>query len=245
MSPPPTATPRIGTWLSLGSPAVAELASDCGFDWLLFDLEHGCESEAALPAQLRALRGSPTTAIVRVGAPHPDLVARALDWGAGGIMIPRIESAPAAEQCVRAAHYAPRGRRGFARTTRAHGYGLRVPSDNPFVPTLLAQIETIAGLDHADAIAAVDGIDALFVGPADLTFDLRAHGSSRTHEDCLKSVLAAASRHGKSAGILVRTSEDLARMRALGFTWLAVDSDLSLLREGFLRHLRDARTPPA
>ena len=72
---------HIGTFLSIGSPAVTELAAECGFDWVLIDLEHGCESEAALPDQLRALRGSNTIAIVRVSAPHPDLIARVLDWG--------------------------------------------------------------------------------------------------------------------------------------------------------------------
>ena len=93
-------TLRLGTWLSIGSPAIAELAGLCGFDWVLLDLEHGCETEAALPNQIRALRGSHTQAIVRVGAPHPDLISRVLDWGANGIMVPHVNSAAQAEATI-------------------------------------------------------------------------------------------------------------------------------------------------
>ena len=103
---------HIGTWLSLASPVVAEVAAESGFDWVLIDLEHGCESEAALPNQLRALRGSDTLAIVRVSAPHPDLIARVLDWGAHGIMIPHVNSVAEARHCVDAATYPPQGHRG-------------------------------------------------------------------------------------------------------------------------------------
>ncbi|HSH93327.1 MAG TPA: aldolase/citrate lyase family protein, partial [Roseimicrobium sp.] len=97
---------RLGTWLSIGSPVIAELASECGFDWLLIDLEHGCATDAALMPQLQASRG---IRIVRVGAPHPDLVSRALDWGADGIMFPHVSTVEAARQCVDTAHYPPHG----------------------------------------------------------------------------------------------------------------------------------------
>ena len=116
--------PHFGTWLSSGSPVVTELAADSGFDWLLLDLEHGCGSEAALLPQLQAMRGSGAAAIVRVGAPHADLIARVLDLGADGIMVPHISTVSEAEACVRAMHYPPRGLRGVSRSVRAHGYGL-------------------------------------------------------------------------------------------------------------------------
>src|SRR5262245_8233294 len=118
---------HVGTWLSIGSPVIAELAAESGFDWLLFDLEHGCAPEAWLFAQLQALRGTNVAAIVRVGALHADLIGRVLDWGADGIMVPRISSVADAEACVQAANYPPRGRRGFSRTVRATNYGLRSP----------------------------------------------------------------------------------------------------------------------
>ncbi len=232
---------HIGTFLSIGSPAIAELATECGFDWVLLDLEHGCETQAALPDQLRALRGSPTKAIVRVSAPHADLIGRVLDWGAHGIMVPHVNTVHDAIQIIRAAHFPPHGRRGFARTVRAHGYGLRPPGDHPPAPIIIAQIETLEGIEHAAEIAAVSGISALFVGPADLQFDLKAHHSARTYDECVAFVAKAALDHHKEAGILVRDPADLAKVKSLGYTWLAVDSDVSALREGFLSSLKRAQ----
>jgi len=238
----PTTPIHIGTWLSIGSPVIAELAGACGFDWVLLDLEHGCESEAALPSQLRALRGSTTRAIVRVGAPHADLISRVLDWGAHGIMVPHVNSAEEAEAIVQAAHYAPRGHRGFSRTVRTYDYGLNPPGNIPPSQIILAQIETIQGIENAKAIAAISGIDALFVGPADLGHDLKVRQSSLNYDDCLRTVAAAAREQGKECGILVRQSADLPKMRDIGFTWLAIDSDLSLLREGYLKILQSAKS---
>lgn len=228
---------RLGTWLSSGSPAIAELIGLCGFDWGLLDLEHGCESEAALPHQLRALRGSRTAPIVRVGAPHPDLIARVLDWGAQGIMVPHVNSAAQAEAIVQAAHYAPRGQRGLSRSVRAYDYGLRPPGPDTPPPLLLAQIETGEAVHRAADIARVNGIDVLFVGPADLQFDLKHHPASAPGDfaHCLTSVVAAARAAGKAAGILVRDLAELPPHRDLGFTHIAVDSDLAILRKAYQR----------
>lgn len=233
--------PRIGTFLSVGSPALAELAAECGFDWVLIDLEHGCESEAALPNQLRALRGSATQAIVRVSAPQPDLIGRVLDWGADGIMVPHVNSAEEAERCVRAACYPPEGKRGVSRTVRAYGYGMRLPEGALPKPLILAQIETVEAVEQAAAIAAVPGIDALFIGPADLSHDLKARSSSLQYAECLQRITEAARLHGKDTGLLVRHSDDPEALRPLAFTWVAMDSDLSLVREGFRRNLAMGR----
>jgi len=226
---------RLGTWISTGSPAIAELAALSGFDWVLLDLEHGCESEAAIPHQLRALRGSRTAGIVRVGAPHPELIARVLDWGAQGIMVPRVNSVAQAETIVQAAHYAPRGQRGLSRTVRAYDYGLNPPGPDTPAPLLIAQIETIEGVEHAAQIARLDGIDVLFVGPADLQFDLKARAVSapRGYAQCLTCVVDAARAAGKAAGILVRDQADLQPHLDLGFTYVAVDSDLAILRKTY------------
>jgi 2-keto-3-deoxy-L-rhamnonate aldolase RhmA len=233
---------HIGTFLSIGSPAMSELAAECGFDWVLIDLEHGCESEAALPNQLRALRGSQTLGIVRVSAPHPDLISRVLDWGADGIMVPHVDTVAQAEHCVRSAYYPPAGHRGVSRTVRAYGYGMRLPGDTPPKPIILAQIETAEGVSNADQIAAVEGIDALFIGPADLSYDLKARQSPRSYDDCVNAVAKAARDQGKGCGILVRHADDKEKLKAMGFNWLAMDSDLSLVREGFKRNLELART---
>ena len=229
--------PRLGTWLSIGSPVVAELAAASGFDWLLFDLEHGCGTEAALLPQLQAIQGAGAAGIVRVGAPHPDLIVRVLDWGAQGIMIPHVNSAAEAEAVVQAAHYPPRGRRGFSRTVRAYEYGLHAPAEGQPLPAplLMAQIETIEAVENARAIAQVEGVDVLFVGPADLNFDLKARPrlAKRAYAECLEQVVAAAAASGKACGILLRDAAELPALRQQGFTWLAVDSDLAILRNGY------------
>ncbi len=232
----------LGTWLSIGSPVIAELAALAGFDWVLLDLEHGCAGEGSVPDQLRALRGSGKRGVVRVGAPHADLVARVLDWGAAGVMVPHVSTAAAAEAVVRAAWYPPRGRRGFSRTVRAHDYGLRAPEDTP-APLILAQIETLDAVGEASAIAAVEGIDVLFVGPADLQHDLRHRrlSISGDFEACLERVVSAARGAGKHAGILLRDVAELDRRLEQGFTHVAVQSDLSLLREAFGGLLRMGR----
>lgn len=225
---------QLGTWLSLGSPTVAELAADSGFGWLLFDLEHGCATDTAILDQLRALRGTETKAIVRVGAPHIDLIGRVLDWGAHGIMVPRVCTVDDAEKIVQAAHYAPRGRRGVARTVRAVGYGRKLPDQQKMPkPLILAQIETVEAVDNAARIAAVDGIDVLFIGPADLGYDLLAQKSDRTYSDCISAVAKAATAAGKQCGVLLRRTDDIAPMRTLGLSWIAVDSDIGILREKY------------
>lgn len=225
---------QIGTWLSIGSPVIAELAALCGFDWVLFDLEHGCVPEGAVPDQLRALCGSSTRGIVRVGAPQADLIARLLDWGAHGLMVPHVNSAAEAEAIVQAAYYPPRGRRGVSRTVRAHEFGLR-PMEAAPAATLIAQIETQQAVENAAEIAQVDGIDVLFVGPADLQHDLKLRNdvAADSFERCLSRVVSAAKQAGKAAGLLIRDPSELPRRVEEGFTYLAIQSDLALLRDAF------------
>ncbi len=238
----------IGTWLSLGSPVIAELAAECDFDWLLFDLEHGSLTESALLANLQAIKGSRSVPIVRVGAPHPDLILRALDWGAGGIMVPRVESSEEAEACVQAMQYPPRGRRGLSQSARVYGYGIRPADDYNQLPkpVLMVQIETLEGVRNAEQIAAVAEVDFLFVGPRDLTFDLEARkeATAPSYDDCLRSVIEAAKRHRKQTGILVRTIAEAARLRKLGFTLFAVDGDISILRTHYLQLVDQAGRHP-
>jgi 2-dehydro-3-deoxyglucarate aldolase/4-hydroxy-2-oxoheptanedioate aldolase len=239
--------PFIGTWLSIGSPIIAELASAAGFDWLLFDLEHGAHSDAVLMGNLQAIKGSAAMAIVRVGAPHPDLILRALDWGSAGIMVPHVESAAEAASCLLAMHYPPRGRRGISRSARVYEYGLRpmpAPEDLP-PPLLFAQIETLRGIERVGEIAAVEGVDVLFVGPADLAFDLSVRrngdGPGPQYDDCLSTVTEAARASGKQAGILVRTLDDIPALRARGFTHFAVESDLGIIRSRYQQVLKETR----
>jgi 2-keto-3-deoxy-L-rhamnonate aldolase RhmA len=224
---------QLGSWLQTGSPIVAELADASGFDWLLIDLEHGCGTEANVLSQIQVIRHA--AAIVRVGAPHPDQIARSLDWGAAGIMVPMVSTAEKAEACVRAMRYPPRGDRGLAGMVRGFQYGLQ--REMP-TPVFYAQIETIEGVQNAHAIAAVDGVDVLFVGQMDLKLQLQSY-PERTQLDfaaCIKEVAAAAKQAGKACGMFCRQTDDFAELQALGFTHLAIETDITLLRESY-RHV--------
>jgi len=227
--------PHIGTWLSIGSPVIAELAAFSGFDWALLDGEHGCAGEAAIPDQLRALTSGKTRGIVRVGAPYPDLIARVLDWGADGVMVPHVNTAAEAEAIVRSLNYPPRGRRGYSRTVRAYEYGLKPPKPHAPQPLFMAQIESVEGVTQSFDIAKVEGVDVLFVGPADLKYDLQnqAGRSEQDFSQCLETVLEAAKAANKAAGILIRDVTCLQHHIDMGFTHIALDSDLSILRNAY------------
>ncbi len=226
-------TTRFGTWMSIGSPAIVELAAECGVDWVLLDMEHGACTEERLPDLLRALRGSETRGIVRVPTIQPDLIGRVLDRGADGIMVPHVRSAAEAEMVVQAMRYPPVGSRGVSRTVRAYGYGLQTIDDR-IAPLFFAQIEDLLGVDNAAAIAAVDGVDTLFVGPADLNHALSHAATDITYESCLARVTAAATSVGKSTGILTRDRSTIPALRSQGFCWIAVGSDLGVLRDAFV-----------
>ena len=221
---------KLGTFLSLGSPTVAEVCGKYPFDWILIDCEHGAgASEDALFRTLQAMGPTKAKKIVRLGSPEHAQIQHALDWGADGLMIPHVDTPDIARKALDSMLYPPKGRRGYSRSVRAFGYGTALP-ENPPKPILFAQIETLEAVENVAAIATVDGVDVLFVGPADLGFDLKARGASVTLDDCLPKVAAAAKAAGKFAGILTRDDADVQKRLALGYTHQAVDSDLGILR---------------
>ena len=224
---------KLGTFLSLGSPTVAEVCGKYPFDWILIDCEHGAgASEAALFRTLQAMGPTHAKKIVRLGEPSHAQIQHALDWGADGLMIPHIDTPDVARRALDSMLYPPAGRRGYSRSVRAFGYGTALP-ETPPKPLLYAQIETAEAVENVDAIAAVDGVDVLFVGPADLAFDLKARQSPLAFDDCLARVAAAAKAAGKAAGILTRDDAQVAPRLALGYTHQAVDSDLGILRRRY------------
>jgi len=226
-----------GTFLSLGSPWIADLAARAGFDWVLLDLEHGLYTEATLQASLLALRAVSTLAIVRVPSwKEAHQIARVLDQGADGVMIPQIRTAAQARRAIAAARHLPAGTRGFSRSVPAFGYGLERAERRPVV---MLQVETPEAVTAADALAALEGADALFVGPADLRRALEhAPAAFPGYGEILGRIAGAAARHGKQAGILVRDPAELSGLRALGYELLALHSDTGILREGFADALK-------
>ena len=221
---------KLGTFLSLGSSVVAEVCGKYPFDWILIDAEHGAgASEDALFRMLQGMGTTRAKKIVRLGEPCHAQIQHALDWGADGLMIPHVDTPETARLALDSMLYPPHGRRGYSRSVRAFGYGTALP-DVPPKPLLFAQIETLEAVENVDAIAAVDGVDVLFVGPADLGFDLKARKSPLTVGDLLPRIAEAARKGGKHAGILTRDDVDIAPRLALGYTHQAVDSDLGILR---------------
>lgn len=226
-----------GAWLSLGSSIAAEIAGGSGFDWLLFDLEHGTAEYSDLLHQLQAIQAFPVAGLVRVPAVEASIFKRVLDLGAHGLMIPHVASVEQARRCVELARIPPLGQRGAAQTTRASGYGthyeqyLREANDSIIIA---AQIESRAGVAAANDIAAIDGIDALFVGPTDLGIDLGVQSDEFRGEfrASVEAVSAAAAAHGKAAGVLVRNKEQARDYAELGYTFIALGSDRGLIGSG-------------
>jgi 2-dehydro-3-deoxyglucarate aldolase/4-hydroxy-2-oxoheptanedioate aldolase len=213
----------VGTFLNLGSPLAAEICGQAGFDWALVDLEHGAGTEAELIPTLQALEAAGTPGLVRVEANQRPRFARALDAGAAGVMVPRVDSAAEAQAAVASIRYPPRGARGVAYMNRAAGWGVDAPERDPLC---VIQIESAQAVEEAASIARLDGVDVLFVGPSDLT---QALGGPI--EDAVDIVLAAAHAAGKAAGILIRSREGLEQTLERGFRFVAVGSDSLFLAE--------------
>jgi 4-hydroxy-2-oxoheptanedioate aldolase len=239
--------PTIGVFVGLGAPASAELIARAGYDWAILDLEHGMGSAGDLHAQLLAVQTTPTAALVRVPSVERLRIDRALDLGADGVMLPQVRSAIEARDGVSWMRYPPAGVRGVALVSRGAGYGA---VDHPDIAarvneSLLGvfQVESLEAVEAADDLASIDGVDVLFVGPADLSHNMGIPGQL-THPDftgALDRVIAAAQRHGKSAGILLRDGASVAASHARGFTFLGVGSDVAFVSSGARRELHAAR----
>ena len=226
--------PLFGTFLGMGSQASAELCSGAGFDWCLVDLEHGLGTEATMAAELVAVELTGATALVRVESASPLRISRALDHGASGIMVPQLRSAADAAAAVRCVRYPPQGTRGVALSVRGAGYGEALASEVTELGdavTTLVQIENAEALADVEAIAAVDGVDVLFVGPNDLTHSLAIPG--RFDDPVYLEALAAVGRAARgadcAAGVMLSSPAQVAAHLELGYTFFALSSDGGLL----------------
>lgn len=221
----------VGSFVNLGSPLVTEIMGIAGLDWLVVDLEHGAGDEARLLGQLQALSGSGTATLVRVEAIDLPRFMHALDLGADGVLVPRLRSVEDARRCVEYCRYA--GLRGVARYNRSFHWGRtsRTLAEVDDETVCAVQIETREALEAVDEIAAVDGVDILFVGPVDLAHSLGLAGPADSPElmEVVAGVAAAATANGKVAGMLVGTVSQAARYREAGFKFLGCNSDGGLL----------------
>ncbi len=236
----------IGAFVNLGSIVAAELIARAGFDWALVDLEHGHATDADLLVHLHAIQTTATPALVRVPAAERIRVGRALDMGAEGLMIPRLETVADVSETTSWMRYPPDGVRGVALPPRGGGYGevghAEMRSINERVLGIF-QVESPAAVAAAGAIAALDGVDVLFVGPADLSHAMGVPGQfvDAGFVAALDRVIAAARAHGKSAGILLSGADKVPGALAQGFTFVGVGSDSAYLIAGAHTTVREAR----
>lgn len=224
-----------GTFLGLGSALATEACALAGFDWLLVDLEHGSGHEASLVAQQLAADAHGIPLLVRVESGDRIRAGRVLDTGAAGVMFPRLEAASEAEQAVRHLRYPPMGDRGVATYNRACGFGSRpeaLDTANDRIVCVI-QIENTHALEQVDEIAAVPGIDVLFVGPRDLSYDLGVPGDldAPVFQDALKRILAASDAAGLATGILAPDAATARRYADDGFRFIGIGSDATLLTQ--------------
>ncbi len=212
---------------------------------MIIDLEHGAGTEADLLVNLYAIGATPTAALVRPPSGERLRIGRALDLGAHGIMVPRVDIPEQAREAVSYMRYAPDGVRGLALGTRGAGLGERGHGDvrGDQRPGPRHHPDRIrSAVDTAAEIAAIDGVDVLFVGPTDLSHALGLPGkfTDPGYVEAITSVVAAAEAAGKTAGILLRDASAVARHRDLGFRFIGLGSDGAFVADGARAVLREA-----
>lgn len=229
--------PLVGMWVCSGSPLVAEICAGSGVDWVLVDMEHSPNGLESVLAQLQAVAAYPVTPVVRV--PNGDVVTikQVLDLGAQSLLVPMVSSADEARAAVEAVRYPPGGRRGvgsaLARSAR-WGRVERYVEDADEHVSLVVQVETAGAVEAAGDIAAVDGVDGVLVGPADLSASMGLLGQQR-HPDVVAAVLRtfeAVRAAGKPVGVNAFDTDAAREYAAAGASFVAVGSDVTLLARG-------------
>jgi len=229
--------PLIGMWLSTGSPLVAEICAGSGLDWVLIDAEHGPNDLTSILPQLQAIAGYPVTALVRPPIGDTVLIKQYLEIGAQNLLIPLCDSAELAAELVRAVRYPPDGVRGVgsslgrsSRWGRIDGYAGN--ADDAI--SLYLQIESDTAVGNAEAILAVDGVDGIFLGPADLAASM-GHLGEQDHQDVVAAVehcIGLARAAGKPAGVYASDPALADRYIAAGASFVCVGADVSILARG-------------
>jgi 4-hydroxy-2-oxoheptanedioate aldolase len=225
---------QIGLWVGLADPVCAEICAGAGFDWLLIDAEHAPNDLRSILAQLQAVAPYPAHPIVRPVSGDVQLIKQLLDIGAQTLLVPMVESAEQAKLLVAAMRYPPAGIRGvgaaLARASQWNRVANYVHDANDQM-CLLVQVETRPGLENLDAIAAVEGVDGIFIGPADLSAAL-GHLGNPGHPDVRQAIEDAIRRiraSGRAAGILTSDEAQARNYLSLGCMFLAVGLDGNLL----------------
>ena len=226
---------QVGLWVTIAHQQIAEAAATCGFDWLLFDMEHSPTDLYDVGQQLLAVRGTPSAAIVRVPILDMAWMKRVLDAGAANIMVPNVRNAQEARDAVAFTRFAPEGLRGVAGSTRAGNYGRYkdyMARANDEIGLVL-QIESQEALDNLDEICRVPGVDAVFIGPSDLAASLGYRGQSGhpAVQAAIAQAFKVANAAGKAAGVLAGDGKADHYFEG-GATMVGVGIDLYLMMAG-------------
>ena len=233
-----------GAWSVTASPLLVEAAAQGGVDYVCADLQHGVLSTSALLGAFQAARAGGASPMVRPPDRDPDRIGKILDMGAAGLIVPMVDSPEDAAAVMAATRYPPRGRRSFGPVRASMLTGARDPSLLEDV-VIAVMVETRSGLGQVDAIAATPGIDAVYVGPVDLSLALDlppayAHEGGE-HEKALSRILEACSNAGIVAGIHCADGEMAAARLSQGFRMVTVANDLQLVAAGVARELARCR----
>jgi 2-keto-3-deoxy-L-rhamnonate aldolase RhmA len=237
--------PPIGTWISSASPIVAEAVGHAGFDWGVVDMEHAPLDVMHVLHMLQALGNTRMVSVVRVPWNEAVVVKRVLDAGATTLLFPFVQNADEAARAVAATRYPPLGQRGMSGMSRASKFGT-VPGYLNAADAgmgVIVQLETPQALAHLETIAAVEGVDAIFVGPADLSASM-GHIGQFAHPAVMQAMADAARRCkalGKPIGTVGGTPEVVTQYRAMGYDYLAISSDMGLLMSGALAAVKALR----
>lgn len=235
----------MGTFIGTAAAVTAEVCAAAGADWLLLDLEHGTGGEEQVRDVVPATGAYGVPVVIRVESAERIRLGRVLDLGAAGVMLPRLDTASDVRDALRHLRYPPYGDRGVATYNRACRFGLDPGALDRANDEVLCvvQIESAEAVEQAAEIAALDGVDALFVGPRDLSHDLGVPGdfAAPAYVAALHQVRSAAAKYGKACGLLVPDGAAAAAKRAEGWTFVAIGSDSTLLATALATELGRAR----
>ncbi|SFW11120.1 HpcH/HpaI aldolase/citrate lyase family protein [Nitrosovibrio sp. Nv17] len=237
----------IGSWITLGHPAIAEIMAAAGFDWLVLDTEHSVLELSEVQMLIQVLDGQQCPAIVRLTSNHPDQIKRVMDAGAAGVMVPMVRTAADAQAAVDAVYYPPRGRRGVG-LARAQGYGARFQQYRHWLEdnaVIVVMIEHVDAVNAIDSILSVPGVDAYIIGPYDLSGSLGRPGEldHPDVESAVERVREAGQRLAKPGGIHVvePDPEALRRHVDAGFNFLGYGLDIRILDTLCRSHMQTIR----
>jgi 2-dehydro-3-deoxyglucarate aldolase len=237
----------IGSWITLGHPAIAEIMAAAGFDWLVLDMEHSVLQLNEIQSIIQVLDKQQCPAIVRLTSNHPDQIKRVMDAGATGVMVPMVKSAADAQAAVQGVYYPPRGQRGVG-LARAQGYGASFPEYQRWLEknaVVVVMIEHVDAVKAIDEILAVPGIDAYIIGPYDLSGSMGMPGELNHPEvqAAIDKVLEAGKRAKKPGGIhVIEPDPDALQQRIkAGFNFLGYALDIRILDSICRNHMKQIR----